>query len=140
MVQERTIIQREDAPLQVTADVKSQFKSIANWAFILSIISFILIGAVVVAALLSVFQMGFIRYASSASPLFVGVAYLIGCGLLTIPILSLFQFSQCLKKAIKEDDQNMMTSAFGQLKTGLIYGGLALFGLVAFSLAGSFLG
>ncbi len=136
MVQERISIQRENAPLQVTSSVKSQFQGIAKWALILSTIGFVVITMVLIAAILSTVNMGFMRSAPGLSPIFVGAGYLIVSLLLLIPTAALFQFGTSLKLAIKDEDQASMDKAFVSLKSGLRYGGLAVIGALVFGVLG----
>lgn len=138
MVQERIFVQRENAPLQVTSDVKTQFRHIATWSFVLSGIGFILISFIIAGAILSAVSMGIIRSNHGLFPLFIGSGYLIVSALLFIPTFSLFRFGMQMKKALKEEDQSAMNGAFGSLQGGLRYGGLAVLGLLFFGGLGLF--
>ncbi|MFT4664114.1 MAG: hypothetical protein ACI8YQ_004177 [Polaribacter sp.] len=138
MVQERVSIQRENAALQVTSCVKSQFQGISKWALILSTIGFVVISMVLVAAILSTVNMGIMRSAPGISPFFVGFGYLIVSSLLLIPVVALFQFGTRLKVALKEEDQAAMDQAFVSLNSVLRCGGLAVIGTLVFGLLGVF--
>ena len=134
MVHERTSIQREHTPLQITSGVKTQFQEIARWALILSVISFVIISTILLAATYTSINMGVLRGGSGLSSLTTGFGYLIVGTLMLIPVMAGYRFATFLKLALAKDDQSAMDKAFLHLKSGLRYSGLAIFMLLFIAL------
>ena len=140
MVQESIIIQKENPSLPLTSETKLQFQGLAKWALIISSIGFVLIAAMIAAALANAIEMSFIRrHTHGASPLFIGAAYVIVGILLLLPTAALFQFGQQLKNGLCKEDPDTIRSSFSILKRGLQYGGLLVLLLGVFAMVGFFL-
>ncbi len=142
MVQKRSTIQDKQDSLEITSGVKSQFQEISRWALTISIIGFIVISLVLLAAIYSSVNMGFLRGNTPQGqfpPILTGICYLIVGILILIPISAIYKFGTLLKKALTDDDQSAMNLAFLNLKSGLRYSGMAIIALLTFVLMATYL-
>jgi hypothetical protein len=130
MVQESLSIPRENAPLQVTTDVKKQFKGTANWALFVATIGLTLIAVMMAGAVGNAFKMSMIRGGYGLTPVIVALGYILVSLLLLFPTWTLLQFGLRMKKAVKQEDHMAINYAFSHMKSRLVYGGLGLLGMM----------
>ncbi len=108
-----------EMPLQITASAKTYLKETSGWAQFLSIMGFIFIGIVVVAAIgIGIFystlgdenMMGIPGVGLGLIYLLVGILYF-------FPIYYLFRFSTNMKKAVQKNDNDNLDIAFKNIKS-----------------------
>lgn len=102
---------------------KKYLRETAKWAFMLSIIGFILVGLFVLFAVLIFVMSSALNSASNPfqqQGLPIGVAafiYIIMAALYFFPVLYLYKFSRKMKVALLEKNTEELTAAFSNLKS-----------------------
>ena len=102
---------------------KKYLRETAKWAFMLSIIGFILVGLFVLFAVLIFVMSSALNSASNPfqqQGLPIGVAafiYIIMAALYFFPVLYLYKFSRKMKVALLEKNTEDLTAAFSNLKS-----------------------
>jgi len=120
--------------MEVTPQAREFLRETAKWTKFLSILGFIGIGLMVLAA----FFMGAIMsmaYGSMGVPGmpsgFFTVLYLVLAGVYVMPIYYLYQFSDKTKIALDSNDTNLLTESLGFLKSHYKYVGIMMIALIA---------
>ena len=90
-----------------------------KWSFFLSIMGFIGVGFMVLAALLVSVIFSFISDSTLSTGLGIGISvlYLIIAALYFFPVYFLFNFSTKAKKAVQSGDSNILTESIRNLKS-----------------------
>lgn len=102
---------------------KKYLRETAKWAFMLSIIGFILVGLFVLFAVLIFVMSSALNSASNpfqtqGLPIaFVAFIYIIMAALYFFPVLYLYKFSRKMKVALLEKNTEDLTAAFSNLKS-----------------------
>lgn len=96
-----------------------QLDEARKWSLFLSILGFIGIGFMLIAALLMSIIFNFIpdKDFPGGFGLILALVYLVLGGLYFFPVLYLFQFSQKSKQAVKDHNSSFLVEAFGKLKS-----------------------
>ena len=128
-----TTIEEEVIELHLNDSAKGFLRETAKWAYFLSILGYIMVGFIVVAAIFAgaifttighmmpVEQMGMF---SSAFGIIMTVVYLLIAALYFFPIYYLNKFSSNLKRAIKNKDSLTLANSFEYLKSHYKYIGI----------------
>ena len=126
-------IEEEVVELHLNDSAKGFLRETAKWAYFLSILGYIMVGFIVVAAIFAgaifttighmmpVEQMGMF---SSAFGIIMTVVYLLLAALYFFPIYYLNKFSSNLKRAIKNKDSQTLANSFEYLKSHYKYIGI----------------
>lgn len=126
-------IEEEVIELHLNDSAKGFLRETAKWAYFLSILGYIMVGFIVVAAIFAgaifttighmmpVEQMGMF---SSAFGIIMTVVYLLIAALYFFPIYYLNKFSSNLKRAIKNKDSLTLANSFEYLKSHYKYIGI----------------
>ena len=119
--------------MELNQQSKDFLNEAAKWATILSIIGFISIGLLVIMS----FSIGSILATLPTSDLGVSaqvlsIVYLIIAGIYFIPIYFLFQFGIKTKKAIAENDTDLLTFGLKKLKSHYKFIGIVM--IIGFAL------
>lgn len=123
--------------LQLTESAKTFIRETAKWAKFLSILGFISIGFMVLAAL-AMFVMGGTIASMTSSPIgalggaMAGILYLLVALLYFFPIRYLYMFSSKMKKAFESNNSQEMTNAFENLKSHYKFIGILMIILLSF--------
>jgi len=116
----------EDFELQLNESAKGFLKETAKWAYFLSILGFIGIGFIVVAAIFAGAIFGTIGAMmpseiagkmGSALGIVMAVVYLIIAAIYFFPIYYLNRFASNLKTALKDNNSEKLTNSFEYLKS-----------------------
>jgi hypothetical protein len=116
----------EEFELQLNESAKRFLKEAAKWAYFLSILGFIGIGFIVLAAIFAGTLFGFIGNMmpleqmgvfSSAFGIFIAVIYLLIAALYFFPIYYLNRFASNLRAAFRDNDSETLAKSFEYLKS-----------------------
>ncbi|WP_420574316.1 DUF5362 family protein [Kordia sp.] len=111
---------------------KKYLRETAKWAFMLSIVGFILVGLFVLFSVLIVVMSSAFNNASNpfereGIPLaFVGLIYLLMAVLYFFPVFYLYKFSRKMKAALIEKNTEDLTAAFANLKSFFKFIGITM--------------
>ncbi|KOS05202.1 hypothetical protein AM493_03490 [Flavobacterium akiainvivens] len=118
--------QFDNFELHVNAEAQSFLRETAKWATFLSILGFIGLGFMLLGG---IFMMALgSSLATAGSPMsgvVVGLIYLIMAGLYFFPILYLNRFASKIKDALNSNRTDILTEAFGNLKSHYKFVGIA---------------
>lgn len=116
----------EEFELQLNESAKGFLKEAAKWAYFLSILGYIGIGLIVLAAIFAGTLFGFIGNMmpleqmgmfSSAFGIFITVVYLLIAALYFFPIYYLNRFASNLRAAFRDNDSETLAKSFEYLKS-----------------------
>jgi len=117
-------------PLNLDATSVSYIKETAKWAKFLSILGFIGVGFMVIAAIgMATFMSGFMSEMPNAMPgmgVLMGVMYLAFAALYFFPTLYLYRYATNSKIAIEKNDQTLLTDSFGNMKSVFKFWGILM--------------
>ncbi|AWG22488.1 hypothetical protein FFWV33_13605 [Flavobacterium faecale] len=126
---------QEDGRLYLGQEAQGFLKETAKWAYFLSILGFIGIAFIVIIALFIGTIFSTLNSMSGNSNPIMGIGtgvitglYLVLAVLYFFPVFYLFQFSSKMKKAFKENDNDLISSSFEYLKSH--YKFIGIMGLV----------
>lgn len=129
----------EEFELQLNDSAKGFLREIAKWAYFLSIIGFIGIGFIVLAAFFAGAFFAFIGNLTQETHnlgwiggSFVSVIYLIIATIYFFPFYYLNAFSTKLKIALKNNDSEILSNSFENLKSHYKYIGIASIIILSF--------
>jgi len=139
---------KSDDSLIFNEDIKEFLLETSKWAKFLSILGFIGLGFMVIAALVMLAMGSSIgRYSSFGSGVgIIALVYFILAGVYFFPVYYLFQASTGIRDGIDDTDQDSLTSGFEHLKSHYKFMGIAaiviitlyllifIFGLLAVSM------
>jgi hypothetical protein len=121
----------EEFELQVNASAKGFLKEAAKWAYFLSILGYIGIGFIVLAAIFAGALFAFIgnlnREMANVGLLgggFISAIYLIIAALYFFPIYYLNRFASTLKSALRDNNSETLANSFEYLKSHYKYIGI----------------
>ncbi|WP_046757637.1 DUF5362 family protein [Kordia jejudonensis] len=122
--------------LRLNEQSKKFLRETARWAFILSIIGFIVIGLFVFVAVF--FGVMFSAFNSNANPFqqqglsggFIGIVYFVLAILYFFPVMYLYRFSRRMKAALAEKSTDGLTRAFSSLKSHYKFLGIVILSIV----------
>lgn len=123
-------IEQEEIPtpnLQFTPNTLKALNETGSWGNFLSILGFIAVGFTVLGGIFASTMMGAFMPQETGMKGFTwlfGVVYIIFAALYFFPIYYLYNFAFKVKKAIRENDQTIMDSAFTNLKSHYKYIGI----------------
>lgn len=105
--------------LSVNNEIRNYLRETAKWGTFLAIVGFIWVGLMVLGSLAMTFFMGNMPGASDIPfpPALFGLFYLILAGVMVMPVLYLYRFSNKIKAALHSDDEVFLTEAFQNLKS-----------------------
>ncbi len=128
----------------ITPAIRAFLSEIARWANFLAIIGFVMIGLLVFIAIFagSVFgmlssQLGDAGAFGALGGGFITVFYLVIAGIYVFPVLYLYRFASYMKLALRQDNQEALTSSFENLKSHYKFIGILMLitlGLYAFAI------
>ena len=107
---------------------RSFLKETAKWAKFLAIVGFIFVGLMVLFALMFGTIMG-TTLQDAGPPLssgFFTIFYLIFAGIYVLPILYLFRFATKMQMALKDQDQQSLSSSFENIKSHYKFVGILM--------------
>lgn len=117
--------------LRLNESSKKFLRETAKWAFILSIIGFILIGLFVFVAVF--FVVMFSALNTNTNPLygglsggFIAIVYFVMAILYFFPVMYLYRFSRRMKSALVEKSTDDLTRAFSSLKSHYKFMGITV--------------
>ena len=119
-MEDSTSIVQNEKSMEFQAEAIGYLDETRKWAMFLSIMGFIAVGLLIVAALVMGVIFSFIPDTDDLPAgfgLIFSVLYLVLAGLYFFPVLYLNQFSQKAKKAIAEQNSSFLTEAIGRLKS-----------------------
>jgi hypothetical protein len=129
----------EDFELQLNDTAKGFLKEIAKWAYFLSILGFIGVGFIVLAAFFASAFFAFIGNLTQETHnlgwiggSFVSFIYLSIAAFYFFPFYFLFKFSSKLKIALKNNDSEILANSFENLKSHYKYIGIASIIILSF--------
>lgn len=129
----------EEFEIQLNDSAKGFLKEIAKWSYFLSILGFIGIGFIVLAAFFAGAFFAFIGNLTQETHnlgwiggSFVSVIYLTIAAIYFFPIYYLYTFSSKLKIALKNNDSEILANAFENLKSHYKYIGIAALIMLSF--------
>lgn len=127
---------QNNSNLVINDYIKGYLIEISKWAKFLSILGFIGLGFMMIAAIIMLFAGSMIdHYSNSANPLgagVIGIVYLVMAALYFFPILYLFKSAVSLKNGIISNDEMTLTDGFQNLKSH--YKFIGIFTIVIISL------
>ena len=109
--------------LSVTEQAKAYLKESAKWTKFLSILGFIGIGFMVIAALFMGVIMGSVGGAYNAGAMaglssgIITIVYLAMAALYFFPVMYLYKYSVRMKEALQSSNSDTLTEAFSNLKS-----------------------
>lgn len=129
--------QHEPGSMVFNSQIKNYLFEICKWAHFLAIVFFVGIALMVVLAIFFLFGLfGMGDETETIIPsAFLGLFYIIASLLYLYPTLRLYQFSRNAKKGLFEDDEMLVTTSIGQLKSVFKYLGvltIIILGIYAF--------
>lgn len=129
------IDQIESNDLSLTTGAKEFLKQSAGWTKFISIVGFVFLGLIVIAALFAGSIMSAAMESSGMAMMggaFLTVIYLAIAVLYFFPIYYLFQFSAKMKAALEQQSSALLEQAFSNLKSHYKFMGILLIILLAF--------
>ncbi|MBB6460202.1 DUF5362 family protein [Flammeovirga kamogawensis] len=115
--------------IHITINAFKYLKEVQKWTFFFSIIGFIGIGIILVAAIV----IGFVlptKYADQS--IFVAIAYIIMAMIYVFPVKYLYGFSRKLKKALLSEDEEQLELSFKNLKSHFKFVGVVTILMMCF--------
>jgi hypothetical protein len=117
----------ESFEVQLSNSAKDFLKETAKWAYLLSIVGFVFLGLILILALF-MFSVGSALGSAmggmngmgalgAMGGAFVGIVYILMALLYFFPILYLFKFASKTKKAIAENNTELLTNGIENLKS-----------------------
>lgn len=108
--------------LSITQDIRDFLHETAKWAHFLSILGFIMVGFFIIIAIFAGTFIGMVmsemqNEIPGFSNSFFSIFYLIIAAINIIPIFYLFRFATNTKKALRSDNQIILSEAFENLKS-----------------------
>ncbi len=108
--------------LNISTEIRDFLHEAARWAYVLSILGFIMVGFFIVVA---IFAGTFISIVMSESQndisgfpsAILTVIYLVIAGINVFPVLYLYRFAQNTKHALRSDNQTALVYAFENLRS-----------------------
>ncbi len=126
----------EKKNLEITGDINKYLDSASKWSKFLAILGFVFIGIMVVAGFIMSIAMSFLPFGQNNffpfPPFLFGLIYLVIAAIYLLPLLYLFRFSTYIQRALATGNQNLLASAFKNLKAH--YKFIAIFIIVMFCL------
>ncbi|QHI36117.1 hypothetical protein IMCC3317_14710 [Kordia antarctica] len=118
--------------LRLNENSKNFLRETAKWAFILSIVGFIMIGIFVFVAVLFIVMSS--ALSSNVSPFaqsglgteYISIVYLVMALLYFFPVFYLYKFSRKMKSALIEKNTEDLTAAFSNLKSHYKFIGITM--------------
>ncbi|EDP96318.1 DUF5362 family protein [Kordia algicida OT-1] len=112
----------DDFELRLNDISKKYLREAAKWAFMLSIVGFILVGLFVLLAVIIIVMSSAVStnnaFQAQGLPIaFVAFIYIIMAALYFFPVLYLYKFSRKMKTALIEKNTEELTVAFSNLKS-----------------------
>jgi hypothetical protein len=134
--------------VSLSPEIKSYLKETAKWAKFISIVGFVFVGFMIVAALgMSVFMGAATSQFAEAGfpfpPALFSIFYLILAAITAIPIYFLYKFAANMQEALNRNNEEAMTISFKNLKSHYKFYGIAMIimlGFYALIFVGSILG
>jgi heme/copper-type cytochrome/quinol oxidase subunit 2 len=128
--------------LQLDQSSINYLNEASRWSRFLSILGFIYIGLLIIAGILfgsfgnSLMPGSDAEMPMRLSGVFISLIFILMALVLFIPVLYLFNFSSKMRKALRNNDQPVLTEALKNLKSFFkFYGILAIVGLSFYALA-----
>jgi len=120
--------------LEITTEIGEQLKRAGGWAMFLSILGFVAVGFMVMAGVVVsiVFAAlpGDLTNALPFPSFLLGLIYLVFAAVYLIPVLYLFRFSNGIKKAVQQSDQDQLGKAFTNLKAHYRFFGILTIAMI----------
>ena len=110
----------EEKNLEISDEIKKDLLTAGKWAKFLAILGFIGMGLMVVAGFIMSIVMAFLplgqNYPLPFPAFWLGFIYLVLALIYILPLLYLYRFATHIKQALSSDNQQLLTSAFRNLK------------------------
>jgi len=122
--------------LELNEDINKILLSAGNWSKFLAILGFVFMGLMVFAGFMMSIVLSFLPMIDDNPfpfpPFLFGIIYFVVAAVYFLPLLYLFRFSSHINKAINSGNQDLLTSAFKNLKAH--YRFIGIFMIVSFCL------
>ncbi len=122
--------------LQIDQPVSSYLNETAKWAKFLAILGFVFCGIIAIVAIFAGSIMstafGSLGGDSGMSGVILTVVYLIVAVVYFFPCLFLFHFANKMQRALRQNDQDLLTNSFKNLKSCYKYMGILMIVVLSF--------